>query len=363
MFLLLFWVGLAIGISFICSLLEAVLLSVRRTALVEASDGGCAGAGRLLELKQNRLDDAIAAILTLNTISHTIGASLAGAQAAQLAREWGWAAHETLAVGVFSAILTLLILALSEIVPKTLGALYALPLAKPVGHVIWALVIVLRPLLVLTRALTRLVSRRERAKVSRAEVRAFVAMARGEGALGSDEEQWHLNLLKLKEILVADVLTPRTVVQMLPEGATVDDLLAAPDLEPFSRLPLYRNSHDEVTGYIYQREVLRAAALGAPRDTPLSAHARPVHFVPQSGTVFAALRDLLDRNAHFAMAVDEHGGVAGLVSLEDLTETLFGTELVDEVDRDADMREVAVRLRDERLRRVADDSTRGPGPG
>ena len=362
MFLLLLWVGLAIGISFVCSLLEAVLLSARRTALIEAHDRGCIGAGLLLHLKRQRFDDAIAAILSLNTISHTIGATLAGAQAAHLSRAWGWAAHETLAVGVFSAILTVLILALSEIIPKTLGALYAVPLARPVGHVLWALVVVLRPLLVLTRGLTRLVSRRERARVSRGEVRAFVAMARGEGAIAPDEEQWHLNLLDLKEILVADVLTPRTVVQMLPEQATVDDMLAAQDSVPFSRLPLYRELPDNVTGYIYQRDVLRAAALGAPRDTPLSAHARPVHFLPDSATVYSALRALLDRNAHFAMVVDEHGGVAGLVSLEDLTETLFGTELMDEADRDADMREVAVRLREQRLRRAGIDPTKGTRP-
>ncbi|MFQ5891090.1 MAG: CBS domain-containing protein [Gemmatimonadota bacterium] len=187
-------------------------------------------------------------------------------------------------------------------------------------------------------------------------------MARGEGALASDEEQWHLNLLKLKEIHVTDILTPRTVIQMLHEEATVDDLLAAEDSVPFSRLPLYRELPDEVTGYIYQREVLRAVALGAPREVPLSTYARPVHFLPDSATIYAALRELLDRNAHFAMAVDEHGGIAGLVSLEDLTETLFGSELVDEADRDADMREVAVRLREQRLRRAGIDTKKGPRP-
>ena len=352
MFLLLLWVGLSVGVSFICSLLEAVLLSVRRTALVERRDAGDAGATRLLTLKEERLDDAIAAILSLNTISHTIGAALAGAQAAALAHEWGYGDSETLAVGIFSAILTVLILVLSEIVPKTLGALYALPLSRPVGHLLWWLVAALQPVLIFTRALTNLLSRKERAKLSRAEVGAFVAMARGEGALGSDEEQWHLNLLSLKEVLVADVLTPRTVVQMLPETGTVEDLLAAADLVPFSRVPLYRESREDVSGYIYQREVLRAAAQGEPQDTPLSKHARPVHFVPESATVYATLKDLLDKNAHFAMVVDEHGGIEGLVSLEDLTETLFGLEFVDEADRDADMREVAKRLRDQRRRRL-----------
>ena len=352
MFLLLLWVGLAVGISFLCSLLEAVLLTVRRTALIEARDRGSTGAARLLRFKEERLDDALAAILSLNTIAHTIGASLAGAEAAKVARAWGWAEHETLAVGIFSAILTLLVLALSEIIPKTVGAVYAVPLSRSVGHVLKALVAMMRPLLFLTRGLTRLFVHSERAKLSRAEVRAFLSMAHGEGALESDEEQWHLNLLRLKEIPVAEIMTPRTVIQMLPESGTVDDLLAAQDSVPFSRLPLYKESPDEVSGYVYQREVLRAVALGAPRETALREYVRPVQFVPSSATIYATLNTLLDRNAHFAMALDEHGGVDGLVSLEDLTEALFGIELVDEADRDTDMREVAQRLRAKRMARV-----------
>lgn len=333
-----------------------MLLSVRRTALVEAGDGGSAGAALLLRFKSERLDDAIAAILTLNTISHTIGAALAGAQAAEVARQWGWAEHETMVVGVFSAILTLLVLAFSEIVPKTLGTVYAATLAAPVGHALRGLVAAMGPLLVLTRALTNLVTRRERVKLSRGEVRAFLEVARGEGALAADEKKWHVNLLELEELHVADVLTPRTVVQMLPEDATAANLVHAQDVEPFSRLPLFRDTRDSVTGYVYQRDVLRAVARGAPGDTPLRDFARPVHFVPEAATIHAVLRELLDRNAHFAMVMDEHGGVAGLVSIEDLVETLFGTELMDESDRDADLRRVALKLRDRRLARAR----RGP---
>jgi CBS domain containing-hemolysin-like protein len=358
MFLLLLWVGLAVGISFLCSLLEAVLLSVRRTALVDADSSGAA---LLLRFKSERLDDAIAAILTLNTISHTIGAALAGAQAAHVAREWGWGDHETMVVGVFSAILTLLVLALSEIVPKTLGAVYAATLAAPVGHTLRALVAGMGPLLILTRALTRLITRKERAKLSRGEVRAFLSVARGEGALAPDEERWHANLLELEELRVADVFTPRTVVQMLPEDATAADLVGTSDVEPFSRLPLYRETRDNVTGYVYQRDVLRAVARGASGDTPLREFARPVHFVPETATIRTVLRDLLGRNAHFAMALDEHGGVAGLVSLEDLVETLFGTELTDETDREADLREAALKLRDRRLSRARRGADGGRG--
>ena len=190
-----------------------------------------------------------------------------------------------LAMGVFSAILTLLVLVLSEIVPKTIGAVYAEQLASPVGYLLSWMVAVMRPLLAMTRVLTRMFERSERASVSRAEVGAFLSMARGEGALASDEEQWHLNLLQMKEIRVADVLTPRTVVQMLPAEASVDDLLSAVETVPFSRVPLYRDSPDDVTGYIYQRDVLRALALGATRETPLSEYARPVKFLPESVTI------------------------------------------------------------------------------
>lgn len=360
MLLLLFWVFVAVGVSFLCSLMEAVLLSVRRTSLVEERDRGSRGAARMLRLKTERLDDAISAILTLNTISHTAGAALAGAQAAVVARQWGWAAHETLAVGVFSAILTLLILALSEIVPKTIGALYPTPLARGVGHLIQGLIVLTSPILFLTRALTRLITRGERATLSRAEVRAFLSLARGEGALASDEERWHANLLELDSIRVGDVLTPRVVVQMLPEAATIGDLLSARDAEPFSRIPLYRGSTDDVTGYVFQNEVLRAAVRGEARDAPLSMYARPVHFVPETASIRSVLRELLGQNLHFAMAVDEHGGIAGLVSLEDLTETLFDTELTDEADRVTDMRAVALRRSERRGRRA--DPPGDPAP-
>jgi len=333
-------------------MLEAVLLAVRPTALIESRDAGSAGAARLLDYKGPKLDDAISAILTVNTISHTIGATLAGAQAAHVVEQWGWSAHESLALGVFSAILTALVLFLSEIVPKTLGAVYGSSIAGPVGHVLHWLVIATAPILLLTRLLTRLVARRRAEGVSRREVRAFLSLARGEGALARDEERWHANLLRLDRVRVADVLTPRTVVQMLPETATIDDLLAKKRAQPFSRIPLHRGSPDEVSGYVFQGEVLRAFANGTPGTTPLSEFARPVRFVPETATIRAVLRELLDTNLHFAMVVDEHGGLEGLVSLEDLTETVFDTEIIDEADRVTDMRAEALRLRDRRLRRV-----------
>ncbi|MEM8883952.1 MAG: CNNM domain-containing protein [Planctomycetota bacterium] len=353
--LLILYVAVAIGISFFCSLLEAVLLSVRRSALIEARDAGSKGAERMLYYKGEGLDDAIGAILTLNTISHTIGAALAGAQAATVAKAEGYGDNETMVVGIFSAVLTVLVLVFSEIVPKTLGAVYAPTLALPVGRILQALVFISKPLLLFTSALTKLITRKERSRLSRSEVRAFISMAQGEGALEAEEERWHANLLALEELRVSEVLTPRTVVKMLPADDTYGDLLAAQDAEPFSRIPLYQGARDNVVGYVYQRDVLRALARGEASDTPLRSIARDVHFIPETASIRTALRELLDRNAHFAMAVDEHGGVDGLVSLEDLTETLFGTELVDETDRDVDMRAVALQLRERRLKRAGLD--------
>ena len=361
--LLLLWVGLAIGVSFLCSLLEAVLLAVRTTALTARRDtGGGRGAALLLGIKRERLDDAISAILTLNTISHTIGAALAGAQAARLAHDYGYGHRETLVVGVFSAVLTLLILALSEIVPKTLGAAYAVPLSGFVGRTLDLLMRLLAPALFFTSGLTRLLTPARRSGVSRGEVRAFLKMATGAGALRDHEAGWHASLLALDGIRVAEVLTPRTALHMLPEGATVGDLVDDDSLRPFGRIPLFRGDRDHVTGYVYVRDVLRAAARGAPREGPLASHVRPVFFVPEMATVGDALHELLRRDAPFAMVADEHGGVAGLVSLEDLIETAFGAEVTDEADEVADLRRAALRRREARLAHPGGHG-REPPPG
>jgi CBS domain containing-hemolysin-like protein len=265
-------------------------------------------------------------------------------------------------VGLFSGVLTFLILVVSEIIPKTLGASYARGLSGFVGHTLVFLTRVMGPALLLSRTLTRMLTRGKRAPFSRGELEAILDRASRDGALSIDESAMFANLLHFNEVQVEDVMTPRTVTFLLPAEATVDDLLASEEAGSFSRIPLYRTDRDDVVGYILQRDALKEAAQGCDRSRTLESFMRPVWFVPEMISVGAALRQFLDRRETLAMVTDEHGGVAGLVTLEDLTETILGAEIVDEMDRIVDLRQAAADKRDRRLQRLREDRKLVGGP-
>jgi CBS domain containing-hemolysin-like protein len=342
--LLVVFVGFALGVSFLCSLLEAALFSARLATLSEQRSRGIAGAGLLLDIKRTRVDDAISAILILNTLANTLGATLAGAQAAHVFGS-AW-------VGVFSGVLTFLILVVSEIIPKTLGAVYSHSLSGFVGWALQILTRVMAPALVLSRTLTRLLTRGEKASFSRGELAAVINAATRDGALTLQESTLFANLLRFNKVQVEDVMTPRTVVFMMPAGASADDLLHEPQAEAFSRIPLYGEEPDDVVGYVLQRDVLKSLAAGGDRRQKLETWMREIWFVPELIPVGSALRQFLERREPIAMATDEHGALTGLVSLEDLTETALGAEIVDEFDRIVDLRQAAMELRDRRLERL-----------
>ena len=344
MLLLAAYVALALGVSFLCSLLEATLLATRASNLVHQRDEGKRGAGHLLELKQNRLDDAISAILILNTVSNTLGATMAGAQAGVV--------FENRWVGVFSGVLTLGILIFSEIIPKTLGAVYPRQLAGFTGWVLYGLTRSMAPVLYLSRLLTRVLTRDRDTAISRDEITAFITTASREGVLSADESRMVESLLRFNDVRVEDVMTPRTVVYALPVTATIADLLASAEANAFSRIPLYRDEVDDIAGYVLKIEVLRAVAAGVDRETTLQRYLRNVSFIPELATVGQALRQLASSREHLAMTTDEHGSISGLVTLEDLMETVLGFEIVDESDETVDMRQRAARLREQRLARM-----------
>ena len=355
MILLLVYVGFALGISFICSLLEATLLSSRIASLSAMADAGSRGAAKLCMLKQSRIGDAISAILTLNTVANTLGATLAGAQAANyFGSRW---------VGVFSGVLTFLILIVSEIVPKTLGVVYSRSLSPIVGHTLQALTVAMVPVLLISRAITRVLTRGRKLTVSRGELSALIEAATQDGTISDEEARLFGNLLRSNDVQVEDVMTPRTVTLMLPTETTIDELLERPDANAFSRIPLYKDSRDNVVGYVLQRDIWQAAARDGRRSRALSDFMRPISFVPELASVGAALQQMLARRETIAMATDEYGGVAGLVTLEDITETILGVEIVDESDRVVDMRDTATRLREIRLERIRRlQKKKDPGP-
>lgn len=345
MTLLLLFVGFALSVSFLCSLLEAALLSARRGMLAEKKAAGHRGASLLLELKEQRLDDAISAILILNTLANTLGATMAGAQAA---RVFGSAA-----VGIFSAVLTFLILVFSEIIPKTLGALYVSRLTTLVGYTLHGLTWVMTPALTLSRLLTRLLAPHEAPTFSKGEVEALIATAAREGAFDPAQTKLLESLMRFDSVRVSDVMTPRPVMMMLAADDTVADLLETPQTDAFSRIPLFRgDDEDDVVGYVLQRDLLRPAMTEEGRRQKLGAFRRPVFFIPGHIRAGRALDQLLARRGALAIVVDEHGTIEGVITLEDLTETLIGAEIVDESDRVVDLRQAALEYRDRRLARL-----------
>lgn len=336
----------ALSISFLCSILEAALLSTREADLSQRASSGDQGAARLLAIKRDQIDDAISAILTLNTVAHTIGAAVSGAQAAVVfGDQW---------VGVFSGVLTILILVITEIIPKTVGTVYASALANVVGRTLASLIWVMRPALYLTRALTRLVSHGHKNHVTRGELLAMVQMAADEGTLDDSEVRVVSNLLKFDDIPVTSIMTPRTVMVALQADTPLRQLYLNEKARIFSRIPLYEGGDkDQIVGYVLMRDALRTAAYDPEAaDEGARNKMRPVRFVPQTTSVAQVMRTFLTEKEHLAIVVDEHGGVSGLVTLEDVVETVLGVEITDEFDDVADLRQLAQALREKRLQRI-----------
>lgn len=336
--ILIAFVVLAIGVSFLCSIMEAVLLSVT-PAYVGAVRKTKPGAGARLAALKADVDRPLAAILTLNTVAHTVGATGAGAQAAAL---WGgqnvWIFT---AVGLFSALLTLGILILSEIIPKTLGAAYWRGLAPLVARVLTVTVVVLRwtGLIWLSQVITRIISRGEKeGSVSREEIAALAQIGTEEGVFDESERQILVSLLRFNELKARDVMTPRTVVVAFDEATPLREI--ADSDRQFSRLPLYAGNRDHITGLVLRDDVLEGVADGR-GDAPASTVAREILTVPDSLPLPRLFERFLERHEHLALVVGEYGGTAGVVTVEDVVETMLGLEIVDEADREHDMQAAA----------------------
>ncbi len=341
MTLLLAYAGAALGFSFLCSILEASFLSARLVTLTERKEAGHRGAALLLKLKSEHVDDSLAAILILNTVANTAGATLAGAQAKTVFGD-PW-------VGVFTFALIVSILVGSEIIPKTLGAVYAERMVSFTASTIRFLTWLFTPLLVATRLVTRFLTRQEEPPISCRELAVMVALAESQGTLRPADSRLVSNVLSYREIRVEDVMTPRTVIAMLPASATLQSFLEDQDLGVFSRLPVYGESPDDILGYVLQRDLLTAAARHEPPETSVKSYLRKAPYIPQGQNVGRVLRLLTESREHFAIVTDEYGGISGLISLEDLMETVLGIEILDESDRVADLRAEAIKLRDKRL--------------
>lgn len=334
MSLLILFVVLAIGVSFLCSILEAVLLSIT-PSFVEAAEEDRPKLAKDLRALRTDIDRPLAAILSLNTIAHTVGATGAGAQAAVVFDDTG--------VGIFSAVLTLGILILSEIVPKTLGATYWRSLAPFTVKVLPWLITVQLPLIWMSQAITRFLTRgKADSEVSREEITAMTSAGQRLGVIEEDEKRIIANLFQLPETEAKQVMTPRTVIEHLSADQSISEALDGRESFPFSRLLITGESVDDVRGFVVTRDLLLAALRGE-GDRPVSDFERKIPRIEEEMDLSALFDLLMEQDAHIALVRDAYGGTSGLVTMEDVLETLLGTEIVDEHDEEADLQKVALK--------------------
>lgn len=340
MTLLFVYLAIAIGVSFLCSILEAVLLSVTPVYIEQVSTTS-PRSGRLLTKVKARLDESLSSILILNTFAHTMGAAGVGSQALQVfGVEW-----ETL----IAVLLTLAILYFSEIIPKTLGATFWRRLAVPSAFVITWLVRLVYPLVWLSTRLTKLFGRGESNEITREEIIALASLGHKDGNLFSQENEYLFNILNLREMRTEAVLTPRSVVHMLDQGMTVTEALDHPMTKQFSRIPLYRDNPDDITGKVIKHDLFEAERAGHGASL-ISDYAIPIARVSEKLPVQQLLDKFIKSHAHLFLVEDEFGQTSGIVTLEDAIETLLGREIVDESDTVEDMQELARGIYRERLR-------------
>ncbi len=314
-------IGISLAVSFMCSIMEAVLLSISYSyvALLKRRDSR---AGNLLSDMREHVDQPIAAILTLNTIAHTVGAAVGGALALEVFGS-AW-------IALFSAALTFAVLVFSEIIPKTIGARSWKLLARPVAYVLHWLVFVMKPILVPLALLSRAIAPRGKRgpAVSRGELEVLAEIGRREGSL--DEHEWEVvtRVMHLDRIRVGSIMTPRTQLEAVPVGATLEDVKSVMLEAGYSRIPVYEGSIDRIVGFVKARDIWRAEAKG---ETSVRSCMRQPRFVPETMSVQQLLREMRDERLKMVIVIDEFGGTAGLVALEDVLEQIVG-ELHDDGD-------------------------------
>ncbi len=328
------YLGIALVFSFLCSILEAALLSTTPIFINMKLKEGRKYALRLDHYKKN-IDLPLSAILTLNTFAHTIGAAGVGSQVQEL---WG---NEYLAIA--SIILTLIILIGSEIIPKTLGALYWKELSR--FTVVTLRIMIYSPLypfIILTNFITRRLRREKSGKsaISELEFRAITDSVIEDGVIEDEESRILQNLMKFQSILVKSIMTPQIVIKAAEESTSIGAFYENNQEIPFSRIPVYHKELNQFTGFVLKDEVMEMI-IEKRGEEPLKTIARSITAVNEDTPIIRLFSKLIERKAHIAIVVDEYGMVSGLVTMEDLFETLIGLEIVDEMDDVEDMQVLA----------------------
>ena len=329
---LFFYFFLALGVSFLCSLLESIILSITHSHVAVLAKTG-SKSSRLLENMKENINKPLAAILTVNTVANVVGAAGVGAQAMKLfGSEW---------VAILSGLLTLCILIFSEIIPKTLGTVYWRPLAGPAVYMIRGLIYLTYPFVFLSNYFSKIfASENHQQKVSRQEVVAMAEMGEDEGSIREKESDIIENLFNLNDVVAEDVMTPRSVVFALQKDSTVGDVVGEHTPIAFSRIPIFDKDMDDILGFIHRYDLVNKQAEDQ-FHIKMKDILEPIHTVKQEDSIASILDEFVRRRQQIFMVIDEFGTTTGLITLEDAIETLLGVEIVDEHDSVVDMRKLA----------------------
>ncbi len=328
---LLLYLFLALSVSFVCSILEATLMSTTLSYLTMRQEEGSKAANRMLAYK-NAPEKPLAAILSLNTIANTIGAAGVGQQATLVfGSRW---------FGLVSIIVTLLILVVSEIIPKTIGTTYWKHLTGFASATIRILIVIMYPIVMLIRGITRLFPQPDEAAVSREEVVALANVGEEEGVIEEDENKIIRNVMRLDEVKAYDVMTPRVVAAIASENMTLKDYYEDESYDHFSRIPVYADSPEYITGYIMRDDALENLA-DDHFDRTLKDIKRALPQFNEEMSIGDIFDQMLKRKSQIGIVIDEYGCFQGILTLEDVIETIFGLEIIDENDEFADMQQYA----------------------
>ena len=357
MSLLIFFFVLSIVFSFLCSVWEAVLLSITPSYVRRrVKQGGTIG--KRLEAYKEDIDRPLSAILTLNTIAHTVGAIGVGAQAGHVFGETPvsfFGLFEISAESIIATVMTLAILILSEIIPKTIGANNWQRLAPFTVRSLSVLLWILKPLVWVSQLITKsLKNDKNKSVLSRADFAAMAKVGAEFGTLNEKETTIINNLLELEKLTVRDVMTPRTVMIMGEEELTVKEFYNAHDPLRYSRIPIYTGKSDNITGLVLKDDILEQLA-DDHDELQLKDLKRRILIVDDDQNLFSLFETLTRQRSHLAVAVDNYGSLVGLITLEDVVETLFGLEIMDESDRVADLQEHAQKMWEKRSKELKDE--------
>lgn len=340
MFLLALYFFLTVFISFLCSISESVMFSTS-ASYAETLVGKSKGGKLVCSLKKN-MGRPISAILSVNTIANTFGASAVGMQ---VAAELGDAYF-----GLASTILTIMILVFSEIIPKSIGSTYWRSLCIPVAYFVQGLVYISYPLVVITEFLTNLISNKNEQTVSREEIAVLTSIGEKEGVFESSESKIINNLMKMKSIKVRSVMTPRTVVLAVQEDVTLEEFFKTKDFKRYSRIPIYSDTIDSITGFVLKSDVLYHLAADH-QKMRLKEIKRQIICCYENTSILRFYDTMITKKEHMAMVIDEFGGLEGIVTMEDVIETILGLEITDEYDTQIDMQQLAKEQWEKRKRK------------